>query len=195
MSRSSAPALDHRRGRLRGKSGVGDSIRPISGVRPLFGPPPMRTGHPGRGRTSSGGGVRRGRHTETGPRRPLPERFEVFEAHPTAHLTEEQRTWKVMKLAAARTLRDPRTATHPGPAASPPTRTRCHDPVALAAEIVALYYALSEWNGNWAAGGLAMSDERAELESVVLVLRHVVVDGAAGRAADSGGSIGRRNAV
>lgn len=34
--------------------------------------------------------------------RPLPERFEVSEAHPTAHLTEEQKTWKVVKLRPGR---------------------------------------------------------------------------------------------
>jgi hypothetical protein len=33
--------------------------------------------------------------------KPLPERFEVFEADPTAHLTEEQKKWKVVKLRPA----------------------------------------------------------------------------------------------
>ena len=32
---------------------------------------------------------------------PVPERFEVFEAHPTAHLTEEQKKWPVVNLAGA----------------------------------------------------------------------------------------------
>jgi hypothetical protein len=32
---------------------------------------------------------------------PLSERFEVFETDPTAHLTEEQKKWKVVRLCSA----------------------------------------------------------------------------------------------
>jgi hypothetical protein len=116
--------------------------------------------------------------------RPLPERFEVFEAHPTAHLTEEQRTWKVMKLRRGRERfeileQQPTLVLRLLLRHSLDTT----DPIALAAEIVALGSALSEMERELGGGGLVMSDERAESESVVLVLRHVVVDGAAGRAA------------
>jgi hypothetical protein len=116
--------------------------------------------------------------------RPLPERFEVFEAHPTAHLTEEQRTWKVMKPRRGRERFEILEQ-------QPTLILRLHlrhsldatDPVALAGEIVALYHAVSEMERELGGGGLVMSDERVESGSVVLVLRHVVVEGAAGRAA------------
>lgn len=116
--------------------------------------------------------------------RPLPERFEVFEAHPTAHLTEEQRTWKVMKLRRGRERFEILEQ-------QPTLVLRFHlrqtldatEPIALAGEIVALYYALSEIERELGGGGLVMSDERAESGSVVLVLRHVTVDGSIGRAA------------
>jgi hypothetical protein len=116
--------------------------------------------------------------------RPPPQLSEGNQAHPTAHLTEEQRTWKVMKLRRGRERFE---ILEQQPTLVLRLRLRQTlaktDPVALAGEIVALYYALSEMERELGGGGLVMSDERAESGSVVLVLRHVVVEGAANRAA------------
>src|SRR5690242_15310635 len=108
----------------------------------------------------------------TQPREPgraerAPERFEVFESHPTAHLSEEQKTWKVVKLRPGRE--------HFEILEQQPTIVlRLHlrqkldeaDQVALAADILAILQVLSDAERELGGGGLLLSDQRAESGTV-----------------------------
>lgn len=117
-----------------------------------------------------------------GRAKPVPERFEVFDSPPTAHLTEEQKTWKAKLRPAAE-----RSAVL---APQPTLVLKVHlvgslqeaDQVALAADIYGLVQALSETERELGGGGLVLADQKAEAGTVILTLRHLVAEGAAERA-------------
>jgi hypothetical protein len=114
----------------------------------------------------------------------LPTRFQVFEADPTAHLTDEQKKWKVVKLRPARQ--------HFAVLEQQPTLAlKLHlleqpsdiDQVALAASIFALIQALSTVDRELGGGGFILSDQQTESRAVVLILRYAKPEGAFERAA------------
>jgi hypothetical protein len=115
--------------------------------------------------------------------KPVAERFEVFELHPTAHLTDEQKQWPVVKLGPAERFE----ALLPQPTLTLKLYLdgSCTDAerIALAANIYGLIQALSDADRALGGGGLALADQRAEAATVVLTLRHAVAEGAADRAA------------
>lgn len=116
--------------------------------------------------------------------KPVLERFEVSEAGLAAHLTDEQKKWKVIKLR-------PRSERFEVLMAQPPFVLKLHlagtladaDQVALAADIYGLIQALSEAERALGGGGLTLTDQRAEPQTVILTLRHALAEGAAERAA------------
>lgn len=119
-----------------------------------------------------------------GRAKPVPERFEVFETDATAHLTEEQKAWKPVKLRPAAERFAVLTP-------QPTLVLKLHlagslsdaDQVALTANIYGLVQALSESERELGGGGLALTDRRAEAATVILTLRHLVAQGATERAA------------
>jgi hypothetical protein len=116
--------------------------------------------------------------------KPIPERFEASEVHPTAHLTDEQKTWKVVKLRPAR---ESFAVVEQQPVVVLKLHLRQRleeaDQVVLAADIFALVQALSEADRELGGGGLTLADQRAEPGAVILTLRHAVAAGAAERSA------------
>jgi hypothetical protein len=115
--------------------------------------------------------------------KPRATRFQVFEAHPTAHLTEEQKKWKVVKLRPARE--------HFEVLEQQPTFVlKLHlreqlpevDQV-LAENIFALVQAISMAERELGGGGLILSNRWAEPGAVILTLRHVNPEGATERSA------------
>lgn len=116
--------------------------------------------------------------------KPLSERFEVFEADPTAHLTEEQKKWKLVKL------RSPHE--HFEVLEKQPTFVlKLHlreklpdiDQVVLAANIFALVQAITVADRELGGGGLVLADQQAEPGAVILTLRHANPEGATERSA------------
>lgn len=122
---------------------------------------------------------------DAGRAKPVLERFEVSEAGLSAHLTEEQKAWKVVKLR-------PRSERFEVLAAPPTLVLKLYlagapggaDPVALAADILSLVQAVSEVERELGGGGLTLSDQHAGAEAVALTLRHAVAEGAGRRATE-----------
>lgn len=116
--------------------------------------------------------------------KPILERFEAFESHPTAHLTDEQKTWRVVKLR-------PRAERFEVLKAQPALTLKLHldgsctgaEGVTLARAITDVVEAVSEAERALGGAGLALVDQKAEPRTVILTLRHATADGASERAA------------
>ena len=120
-----------------------------------------------------------------GRARPAPEHFEVFEAHPTAHLTEEQKTWPVTKAVQKREHfevleAEPLFVVKLGV----PTELDERQQSDLTADLLRLVSALSDAERDLGGRGFLLADQKAEPGAVILKLRHAVAEGAAERAAE-----------
>lgn len=119
-----------------------------------------------------------------GPARPAPERFEVFEADPTAHLTAQQKAWRPVQL-------QPPRGRFEVAAARPQLLLRFRlrrelaeaDPTALAADIYSFVLVLSEYDRELGGGGFTLSERRVEPGAVTVALQPVQPDGADERVA------------
>jgi hypothetical protein len=121
---------------------------------------------------------------QPGRAKPVLERFEISEAGLSAHLTEEQKSWPVVKLHRVSERFEVLTAQPTLVLKLSLAGTLSDaDQVELAKDSVALLQALSDADRELGGGGLLLADQRAESGAVILTLRHAVAEGAEERAA------------